>query len=94
MSYYNTTNIRGIQLDIEVLNAKNQEDRILNIFKSVNEELTPFDVLYIYNQYFAPVPITSIRRALSDLTKYKHLTKTNNTSKGAFGKVNYKWKLL
>ena len=38
-------------------------------------------------------PITSIRRALSDLTSECKLTKTDNKKLGPYGKHEFTWKL-
>lgn len=90
MNYYKT--IPGDYAK-ELKQTKRQSDRILMIFKLQDKPLTPFDVLEIYSKHFAPTPITSIRRAMTDLALSGQLEKTQDFKKGAYGKVNHKWKI-
>ena len=87
MSYYNTVNVKGEELEARTLRAKTQKEHILEIFKGAGE-LTPFDVQKVFPQW----PITSIRRAISDLTREGDLVKTGNRKKGIYGHQNYTWK--
>lgn len=54
--------------------------------------MTPFYVLDLYSKLYHPVPITSIRRAMSNLTEQNKLIKTRNMKKEFFGKKNFLWK--
>ena len=90
-NFYNTTNQSGIELQISIRNAKNQAERILNIMKHCNEPMTPFDVQQVYSSFFDPVPITSIRRAMTNLTDENKLTKTDKQKSGIYGAPNYCW---
>lgn len=89
MTYYNTTNLTEGQLAREIQNAKSQEEAVLLIFKSEGR-LSPSEV---YNRYPTPVPLTSIRRAISNLTSDGHLEKTADKKPGAYGKPEYVWQL-
>ena len=96
MSYFNTTNESGTTLKNNVARAKNQEEEIFNIFVYNQQILkinasgfTPsvlYDALETY-------PITSIRRALTNLTKQGKLIKTNEKRIGMYGRSEYVWKL-
>ena len=90
-NFYNTTNQSGIELQTSMQNAKNQEQRIMMIMKHCNEPMTPFDVLMVYNSFFEPVPITSIRRAMTNLTDDNELIKTCQQKAGQYGMKNYCW---
>lgn len=71
--------------------AINQSEKILALFKeSPHCDFTPSEVYLKFGQQY---PLTSIRRAISDLTKVGELVKTENKRKGLFNEVNYTWKL-
>ena len=54
--------------------------------------MTPFDVeTALYSNTM--VPITSIRRAITNLTNDEKLVKTDNQKTGPYGKPSYCWKL-
>ena len=87
MTYFNTTNESGATLKNNVAKAKSQEEEILNYFK-FEIESTPFTILLDFDY-----PITSIRRALTNLTKQGKLIKTNEKRIGMYGRSEYVWKL-
>ena len=98
MTYFNTTNESGATLNNNVAKAKSQEEEILDIFKmdykywkDLQEYLgmSPTDLL----DYFPKYPITSIRRALTNLTKQGKLIKTDEKRIGMYGRSEYVWKL-
>ena len=98
MTYFNTTNESGATLKNNVAKAKSQEESILNIFRlqfryfKYKPEIlgmTPVDVLDFFPKY----PITSIRRALTNLTKQGKLIKTDEKRIGMYGRSEYVWKL-
>lgn len=99
MSYYNTTNESGTTLKNNVAKAEGQEEKIFKLFQLDFEYLnkckkpyiglTPVDVLDFFPKY----PITSIRRALTNLTKQGKLIKTDEKRIGMYGRSEYVWKL-
>lgn len=92
MSYYNTTHLLGKELKDSIDKASNQEAKILIYFEHKKEPLTPSDVwkvLFNTDQ----TPLTSVRRAITDLTKEDKLIKTEEFKEGMFGKPEYYWKL-
>lgn len=98
MSYYNTTNESGTTLKNNVAKAKSQEEEILDIFRLDFKHwkdatdyvgMTPVNILDFFPKY----PITSIRRALTNLTKQGKLIKTNEKRIGMYGRSEYVWKL-
>ena len=71
--------------------AIHQGEKILAFFKEhPHMDFTPAEVWLKFGQQ---CPLTSIRRAISDLTKAGDLVKTENKRKGLFNEVNYTWKL-
>lgn len=94
--YYNTNNETGSTLAASRSNSMTQETIILEIFKNnTNEEFTPTEILSVigFQDPNCNWPITSIRRALSDLTSENKLTKTDNQKLGPYGKHEFTWKL-
>lgn len=89
MSYFNTTNESGKQLEIFNESAKNQEEQILNLMK-IYKKLSPSDV----NKYFTNYPLTSVRRALTNLSNQGKLIKTNEKKIGIYGRDEFIWSAL
>lgn len=91
MSYYNTTSEFAKILDNSIKKTKKQEEIILNAFKQICE-MTPSEV---WTNYFDVdnVPITSVRRSITDLTSEGKLIKTEVKKLGIYGKPEHIWKL-
>ena len=91
-SFHNTIEADGqVLIDFEA-KAKTQEDVIFDLFNQYNKtDITPDEVLLLCK--FENTPITSIRRAITNLTKQGKLIKTNIQRKGQYGKLTYAWKL-
>lgn len=97
MTYYNTLGKKGTDLYGSVQMSKSQEERILDFFKSNPGSLyTPPDVR---DTLWPPIidvkrpPITSIRRAITSLTKKGELKKTSVQIMGPEGEKNHCWTL-
>ena len=105
MTYFNTTNESGATLKNNVAKAKSQEKEILNIFL---DDIIRMETIYFIsdkdtNEYkgytpsqmtfYFDYPITSIRRALTNLTKQGKLIKTDEKRIGMYGRSEYVWKL-
>ncbi len=73
-----------------IKNANFQEQKILEVFSGKNRGLsfTPFEVLKLSG---LRAPITSIRRAMTDMTKVGMLIKTDECRMGAYGQLNHCW---
>ena len=92
--YYNTNDETGETLQSSRNATMKQEDQILGIFQAFpNEGLTPFDIEDFARDQEVNWPITSIRRAITDLTNAGKLTKTDITKLGKYGKQVHTWKL-
>ncbi len=85
MSYYNTTNLKGQDLFEAIMQANSQEEFVLNLLRK-NKRMTASE---IYRHYPKPAPITSIRRALTDLKKRGLVRKTNMKKRGIYGKPEH-----
>jgi hypothetical protein len=93
MGYFNTTKLFGSKISEAVKNASTQDDKIfLFFFENKNKEFSPCQ---IHKIVFAKsnVPLTSIRRSMTNLTNAGKLIKTSKKVIGVFGKDNYTWKL-
>ena len=92
--FHNTLDLPESELKVRQLKAGSQNQRILSIFRSnPNENYTPFVLWDVYNVLYPHAPITSIRRAMTDLTKLGYLEKTKEKRAGEYGELNYCWKL-
>lgn len=97
MSYHNTTNVKGEQLDIFLVAAKSQDEIVLNFFNNYpNHDFSPsklHEYLVKYQLINQATPLTSIRRALTNLTTNGKLIKTDKKVMSKFNRPEYVWKL-
>lgn len=94
--FHNTTCLEGSALRRREIRAGSQNEKILEWFRQHPGKLyTPFDIIkYCFDGYgYFKAPITSIRRAMTDLTKLGYLVKTEEKRPGEYGELNYCWKL-
>ena len=95
--YYNTTNQGGKQLKLNWDKAINQKQKVLGVFQAMpTASYCADDVLSALKHLEAidpNTPITSIRRAISDLTKDGYLVKTDRKVMGNWGRLTYTWRL-
>ena len=87
--FFNTIGETGQELKESRANANKQETRILEL---MTEPCTPFEVHRLYCLKYPEVPITSIRRAMSNMSSKGLLEKTEQKKTEKYGKVNYLWK--
>lgn len=93
LNFHNTTDLSGEKLSKEILNAKNQQGRVLRVFsKRECELLTPCDIMSILLQQGHSDLLTSVRRSMSNLTEMGFLEKTKHTKKGLYGKKVFCWR--
>ena len=92
MSYYNTTGQKGSNLKKDSMKALSQQV-LIKIFMKANSDIsfTPFEIQESFKKDGFMWPITSVRRALSDLTDRNIITKSKNTVIAKYGRPNYKW---
>jgi len=90
-SYYNTTNESGQELNDREDKAQTQEQKILTLFiENPTKLFTPFEVQHLT---LRNAPITSIRRALTNLTSDGRLIKSEVLKQEKYGAKNFCWKL-
>ena len=96
MSYFNTNQESGTELSQSQKVAQSQEERIIDTFKKLNRKMTANDIHSMWCtedqalRRFPPL-LTSVRRALSNLTESGLLVKLpGGMVKGPYGKkVHY-----
>ena len=90
MTYYNTTDQTGEELQTSHQKTKKQDELIYEYFLSSEEPLSPS---MVQNNLNLNCPITSVRRAITNLTKDGLIEKTNSYVTGSYGKKEHLWKL-
>lgn len=86
--FFHTTPM-GMDLKIKCeLGAMKQETAIELIYDGTRSLLTPSDVLDLYP---TKVPITSIRRAITQMTKQGILVQTKMTKQSEWGRPEHYW---
>lgn len=89
--FHNTINLVPSETIVREKKAINQNEKILQFFKEhMFSDFTPSEVWLKFGQQ---QPLTSIRRAITDLTKAGELVKTENKRKGFYNEINSTWKL-
>lgn len=89
--HYNTTSLKGKELKAREGKNESQEVRILNFFK--NNKTSSYKPNFINFMVFDnSVPLTSVRRAMTYLTKKELLIKTDVKQKGLYGDPVHTWK--
>jgi hypothetical protein len=100
--YYNTTNLKGVELKKATSKALSQDEQVLAYFRSYdNLGATPERVLRHFRimeklseRRWHNTPITSIRRSFSNLKKRGLIVKTGYMIMGDYGKEVHVWKLV
>jgi len=91
-SFFNSIGLDGNKLNKAVSDADSQEDKIYIFFTLCpTQSFTPFEILRCVN-LGENVPITSVRRAMSNLEK-KGLIEKVGKREGEYGMDNYTWRL-
>lgn len=88
-SFYNTTSETGPALKESEQKAKNQEEKVLAFFEEAAGHC--FGPSTIHAEVLPTVPLTSVRRAITNLTKAGKLLKTTHQRIGVYGKNEYLW---
>jgi len=86
--FYNTINEVSSNLVTYQRNTRTQESIILDCFRTAKEPLSPSMVHFLTK---LKCPITSIRRAMCNLTKEGKIFKTKQTTMGMYGKRECLW---
>ena len=89
MTYYNTNNELGDELRKSREKTETQEDLVLRAFRRTGKPLSPSFLVPL----FPETPLTSIRRAITDLANAGYLEKTETLVQGTYGKNEHQWRL-
>jgi hypothetical protein len=92
-SFHDTIGLNIPELIEAETKAKNQEERILYLFRTYNEKMTPSEVYKRYQLVWPVVPLTSIRRALSNMTRDEKLRMLDDMADGLYGYKEHYWNL-
>lgn len=87
--FYNTTNETGTALKACRRAVNKQEKEVLDIFRTYDTENPPSSVHKLLPQY----PITSIRRAITNLTNAGYLRKTHVKIMSPWNRREHCWEL-
>jgi len=91
-AYYNTNKEGIATLKRSNSKASSQQELIAKIFKN-NVKLSASEVWKLYDAA-GITPITSVRRAITNLCKEGRLFKTNETIMGVYGKKEHVYKYI
>ena len=92
-SFHNTIDLHSHELTDAKHKARSQQDIILDYFQRYPDSwATPFEIQM--NLFTKMTPITSIRRAMTNLTNAGKLRKTHVKVVEKWGAWNHKWRLM
>ena len=89
--YYNTINESTDDYKKSETKAKKQKDQIFAIYRHTLRPMTPAEIWDGYGFKNNNTPLTSIRRAITNLESEGLLEKTDIQKPGIYGKMNYCW---
>ena|SRR5438128_9656880 len=92
-SFYNTIHLTGEPLADAETHCRNQEERILFLFRTYNIPMAPSEVFNKWQLVWPVVPITSIRRAMTNLTKRGELRRAERLKTGLYGYLEHDWEI-
>lgn len=92
-SYWNTTRLEGDALRDAVAKAEQQDAAILTIFRNASGPLSPSQVWALCEQAGKRWPITSVRRAISNLTDDRVLEMLESKRDGLYGRPEHEWRV-
>ena len=90
MPYYNTTRQKGEQLKVAWKKTETQDNIVMEYF-NIHGRATPSEVWLHFVKHVNRVPITSIRRSITNLTSFNMLSKTEKRKEGIYGRPEYVW---
>jgi hypothetical protein len=91
--FFNTIGLRGQDLAAAHHQARNQDAVVLDVFRQHDRPLTPSDVWRLTSDAGHRWPLTSIRRAITNLTDDGQLVKLPKQRTGIYGKPEHHWSL-
>ncbi len=92
--FHNTVHLEGEELEKQEAKTVKQDQLILDVFKRHStSKFTAFMVLDLLQTDKPKPPITSVRRAMTNLTKAGYLIKTEERKEERYGVKNYLYTL-
>ena len=91
MKFYNSTNLTGAVLEQAKEKAATQNEQILAYFRRYPG--VKFGPSQVYEHFNEQWPLTSIRRAITDLTAQGYLIKTNTMQAGLYNCIEHTWQV-
>ena len=88
--YYNTTNEKGADLKQHIIKTETQEAVILRLYKQ-HKKLSASEVWRMFDM--PGTPLTSCRRAITNLMNDGKLIKTDEKIEGLYGSPEYRYEL-
>ena len=91
---YNTIDLTGQELEMAKAQTLKQEELISTIYKkNCHKEISPSQILDVVNKHYGlNWPLTSIRRAITNLTEENALVKLQTMKDGIYGKKEHVWR--
>lgn len=89
--YFNTTRLSGEALRDAVRAAEKQDEAILTIYRNARGPLSPSDVWAQCERAGKSWPLTSVRRAITNLTAADALVRLDVQKAGIYGKAEHLW---
>jgi len=90
MKFHNSINLKGKELEKAIAKTKGQSKKIM-VFMEANH-LKSYTPPEVHEALFdESVPLTSVRRSLTNLTSKGHLRQTDEKREGLYGSENYCW---
>jgi hypothetical protein len=90
-NFYNTINLTARELFDAQISALNQEQRIMRYFLKLGSAGSAAPSAVQEKVFEKAVPITSVRRAITNLTKSGDLLKLGTMITGPFGQPEHLW---
>ena len=99
MTYFDTTHLRQQQKEEEyktmLVNTEKQEQLVTMLAEEFVDKTFSPSLMHAKIEYYGrKIPLTSVRRAISDLTREGVLKKTDKQRTGYYGKREYMWRLV
>lgn len=91
--FHNTIGLRGDDLASAHRACSRQESAVLEVFRHHARPLTPSDVWRLTSDAGHQWPLTSVRRAITNLTDDGRLVKLARQRTGIYGKPEHHWAL-
>lgn len=93
VAFHNSIGLTGPELVAANVGASSQDAAVLDVFRRAGRPLTPSDVWRLTSDAGHLWPLTSIRRAITNLTNDDLLVKLDLQRTGIYGRPEGLWQL-